>query len=566
MKNKSTTINYYSLHYHMKECGVKTVIEEIFNSLKFIENSCKRNINENKLISFNDFYKIKFKLNLLYSSKKHLYKNSKIKIFDIPEIDYSDKIYKNFEELNNSAKKIKNKILSCLDLEKNCILHAHNVNLFKNSALGQAIKLLSTELKDNKNFIILLQVHDFAEDKRKDRLSLMQKCCGKDYTINSKILDNNKNTNLIFNNIAGINNVNLAFPLNNNIHYLTINSRDKTLLKRIGIPEEKISLFPNCLETNKFMINTKNINKLKKNLLEFAINNNYNFELDRKIISSPIKIIKRKNVIESLLILNLLNSVKDEWQLLITLEPNSDNDIKYCEAIKKHVKKYKLPVTIGFGKVLLERNYSDAIKNKRNTITDLLKISDVILTTSIQEGFGFTYLEGWLADKKVVGRRLEHIFKDFENNKINLKHFYSKILIKNKDFKDYSTSEQLKLLKEIDYKKLSSKPELKNLINFINYNSKVIIEKNKKQIISNYSIENYGGNLINIIYYNNKNQEIIDNHNTIKKNEKTNNQLSGEKKKEIIKKTKKKRKHQEKDYNKIKLDNSKLIKYFEKNN
>lgn len=509
-KNKNTIVNYYSLHYHMKECGVKTVIEEIFSSLKHIEKDNK--ISLSKKFNKRKESNLKFNLNLLYSSKRYKYENSKIKIFDIPELDYSDRVYENFAELNKISNKIKDKILNCLDLSKNCVFHAHNVNLFKNSALGQAIRLLSEELKDNNNFSILLQVHDFAEDNRKDRLKLMQNCCGKNSKMNS---------------------TELAFPLNDNIQYLTINSRDKTLLNKIGIPEKKISLFPNCLETEKFMLQTKNIKNLHNKLLCFAKENNYYFDLNRKIISSPIKVIKRKNVIESLLVLNLLNSIKDEWQLLITLEPNSENDVKYCETIKKHVKKYKLPVTIGFGMQLLERNYSEALKNNKNTISDLLKISEVILTTSIQEGFGFTYLEGWLADKKVIGRRIDHIFRDFENNKINLHHFYPKILIRNKDFKDYSTSEQIKLLKKIDYKKLFSRPEIKKLIDFVYSKDNSVILNNKKQIISNYSIENYGINILNII----EEFKFLRDKMSV-----TNN-------KEIKNK---------------KLDNSKIIKYFEK--
>lgn len=452
-------VNYYSLNYHMKESGVTTVIEEIFTSI------------------FNKKTK-KFNLNLFYSSKKNIYKNSKINIIDIPQLDYSDKIYTSFENLKKDAIKIKNSIIKNLDLKSKCILHTHNVNLFKNSALGYAIQLLSNELKNNKDFIILMQVHDFAEDNRNDRLKLMQTCTGK---TNKKIATS------------------LAYPINNNIHYLTINSRDKKILEKINIPSNKISIFPNCIQTEIFTKKASKIKTLKNNLEKYAKENNYLFSRKRKIITSPIKIIKRKNVIESLLVLNLLNSIKDEWQLLITLEPNSKSDIEYCNLIKNHIRKYNLPVTIGFGKKILERSLEDAKKHNKNTVTDLLNISDLIITTSIQEGFGFTFLEGWLTETKVIGRRIDHIFKDFENNGINLNHFYKNIKINKKDFKDYSAKIQIDLLKKIDYKKLSKRKENKILFEFIKNKNKKTILNNKKQILKNYSIKNYKQNLLSII-------------------------------------------------------------------
>ena len=57
-------------------------------------------------------------------------------------------------------------------------------------------------------FLLLFQVHDFAEDHRPDRLKLLLECSGNpDRLYGTKI----------------------AYPLWKNIIYLTINSRDKTI-------------------------------------------------------------------------------------------------------------------------------------------------------------------------------------------------------------------------------------------------------------------------------------------------------------------------------------------------
>ncbi len=151
-------LNYYALHYHMKQSGTRTVIENILQSLE-----ANPEIN----------------LNLIYSSKKETFQpeNKKIKVIDIPDVDYDDRIFKSKEELMKKASQLKEKIKNKLELSNKCVLHCHNVNLFKNSYLGAALLLLAKELKD-KNFILLLQLHDFAEENRPDRLKLLLNCSG----------------------------------------------------------------------------------------------------------------------------------------------------------------------------------------------------------------------------------------------------------------------------------------------------------------------------------------------------------------------------------------------------
>jgi len=442
-------LNYYALHFHMKQSGTRTVIENILQSLE----------NEQET-----------KLNLIYSSKKETFhpEGKKIKVIDIPDVDYDDRIFKSKKELMKKANKLKENIKNKLELSNKCVLHCHNVNLFKNSYLAAALLLLAKELED-KNFILLLQLHDFAEENRPDRLKLLLNCSGKkDMLFGSRI----------------------AYPIYKNIFYMTINSRDKALLKKIGIPENHIFLYPNS-----FLSKPHRTDKLIKELENYARENKYIFEKNRKILLCPAKILRRKNIIESIVILKLLNSIKDEWQLLITLEGNSKKDRAYGNSIKGYVRKKKLPVTIGFGyKLIAARNTKD-----KNKMIDLFSISDAIITTSIQEGFGFTFLEAWVANKKVVGRKISYIFKDLKANGLNMNHFYDKILINKKDFCEYSHPQQIRLLDRINYKSLLKQKQLKKMTDFLKEKNSAIINSNKKIILENFSITSYKTRLKKII-------------------------------------------------------------------
>jgi hypothetical protein len=50
-----------------------------------------------------------------------------------------------------------------------------------------------------------------------------------------------------------------------------------------------------------------------------------------------------------------------------------------------------------------------------------------LITTSITEGFGFSFLEPWTAEKFLWGRRLPEICQDFEKNGVRLDHLYSRL-------------------------------------------------------------------------------------------------------------------------------------------
>ena len=120
--------------------------------------------------------------------------------------------------------------------------------------------------------------------------------------------------------------------------------------------------------------------------------------------------IRRKNVGEAIL-LSLF--FKNNETLAITLPPNSPADIKSYAGWKIFTKEKKLNIVFEAGVT--------------HEFSELLMSSKFMITTSITEGFGFSFLEPWTAKKILWGRKLPDICHDFEKNNIQLDHLYTKL-------------------------------------------------------------------------------------------------------------------------------------------
>jgi hypothetical protein len=59
----------------------------------------------------------------------------------------------------------------------------------------------------------------------------------------------------------------------------------------------------------------------------------------------------------------------------------------------------------------------------------LLQSGSFLVSTSIAEGFGLAFLEPWLAERPLVGRKLPEITNEFERDGINLSGLYEKLPI-----------------------------------------------------------------------------------------------------------------------------------------
>jgi len=174
-------------------------------------------------------------------------------------------------------------------------------------------------------------------------------------------------------------------------HYAVINSRDYEILLKAGLKKEGLHLLPNIVDSFECAQS------------EFSTSN---------IALYPVRAIRRKNIGEAIL---LSIFFKDNETLAITLPPSSPLDVKSYSGWKSFVRENGLNVEFEAG--------------LKKSFLELMHSAKFIITTSINEGFGFSFLEPWMLKKIVWGRKLPGICYGFEDNGIDLGHLYSRLLV-----------------------------------------------------------------------------------------------------------------------------------------
>jgi glycosyltransferase involved in cell wall biosynthesis len=159
-----------------------------------------------------------------------------------------------------------------------------------------------------------------------------------------------------------------------NCHYAAVNSRDYAFLRQAGLQDAGLHLLPN---------ETAPVQAVPG--------------LDRKRYLYPVRAIRRKNIGEALL---LSCFIPQGRTVAVTMPPNSEEDWRIYRRWAVFAEEHRLPMEFeaGAGK----------------DFGSLLGGAYGVLTTSIKEGFGFSFLEPWTAGRAVVGRRIDHVCRDFE--------------------------------------------------------------------------------------------------------------------------------------------------------
>jgi hypothetical protein len=174
-------------------------------------------------------------------------------------------------------------------------------------------------------------------------------------------------------------------------HYGVINSRDYALFREAGLAEEGLHRIFNVVQP----LPAKEQTRVERTLLLYAV-----------------RAIRRKNLGEALLLSCFLPA---GHEVGITLPPTSPFDYPSYEEWKAFAVQEKLAVgfELGLG----------------HSLEELVARSALMLTTSIREGFGFSFLEPWTAGRAVTGRRLEAVAPDFAAASVDLSLLYDGIAV-----------------------------------------------------------------------------------------------------------------------------------------
>ncbi|MBL7155394.1 MAG: glycosyltransferase family 4 protein [Candidatus Portnoybacteria bacterium] len=208
--------------------------------------------------------------------------------------------------------------------------------------------------------------------------------------------------------------------------FLIVNQALREKLIKAGIKKEKIFYLPNGLDSRLF---SQPLSKEDRNL----IYQNLGVTLP-KILLYPVRVIPRKNIEEAILLVSFIRYLtKDNYILLIAgkIEKKDPLSQDYYRMLKKLAKIANFPIIFTEEAWPLEREYDQRRKIKKFSIGDLYQIAQAILMTSLKEGFGYPFLECWLAKKIVLGRRLEEVLRDFEKNGFQFYWLYPHLIQEN---------------------------------------------------------------------------------------------------------------------------------------
>lgn len=176
-----------------------------------------------------------------------------------------------------------------------------------------------------------------------------------------------------------------------NCHYGVVNRRDYEILLQAGLQKEGLHLMENAVNVP---------TAVRKRATE------------KSMVLYSIRAIRRKNIGEAVLLSLFL---KPGQNLAITLPPHSTVDVRSYLGWKTFVREQNLNVAFDQG--------------LHHEFEDLVLSAEFLITTSITEGFGFSFLEPWLFSKLLWGRKIADICHYFEVNGIHLEHLYSGLYV-----------------------------------------------------------------------------------------------------------------------------------------
>jgi hypothetical protein len=324
-------------------------------------------------------------------------KDLEIKFIIIPELDYLENISMPLNAMD---------LYSQLQKDyggKSKLWWIHNYHLGKNPIFTKSLLIAA-----QKNQPLLLQIHDFPECARYENLEILKK-----YIVSD------------------------LYPQGKNVRYALINQRDVNLLSEGGIPSEELFLLDNPVPLQP--ITQVNSQSVKDELFRLWGKDFPAYDPQGALILYPVRSIRRKNVLEAGLLVKLL---PQKANLIITLPGVSKSETDYSEMVDQAFMQGLIPGMSSIG----IREENDLV-NYQN----LWAASDMIISSSIQEGFGYLYVNSLHWRKPLLARYLDimgGVSKLFHRDESI---FYNKIKIPlNIDQKKSLLNQYLKKLKDLE--------------------------------------------------------------------------------------------------------------------
>ena len=358
-------MNIVVLHYHLNHGGVTQVI---VNQLRALDRVCCRDDHVRvAVLSDGQVQGWPVQLASQFSTIEVILGTARRLRYDLHPVDESQQL----------ASQLRAQLSALGCVPNQTVLHVHNHSLGKNASLPGALRVLAQE-----GYGMLLQIHDFAEDYRPRNY----------HHLTEAWATHDASTNL--------------YPQSEHVHYAVLNQRDYSVLTRAGVPAARLHHLPNPVVSNGHVSDR---DKARQQLQR-----RFDIPTTVPFLLYPVRGIRRKNLGEALL-----------WSVLggptvhvgVTLAPLNPAEQPYYQRWKQVACELQLPVHFEIGG-------TEGLPLDAN-----LAAADLLLTTSVTEGFGMAFLESWLAERTLVGRDLPEITTDFVTSGLQLDLMYRKLRI-----------------------------------------------------------------------------------------------------------------------------------------
>ncbi len=234
----------------------------------------------------------------------------------------------------------------------------HNYHLGKNPSFTAALMRVADHGQRN----LLFHIHDFPE-------------CGR--PANLEKLDAQLSVP--------------PYPSGPRIRYAVINERDRKILSEAGL-DESVFLLVNPVTLTPAA--PSNPEELKTALTETCAASNPGYLPDAPILLYPVRAIRRKNILEAALLARMLH---EPVNLIVTLPGTSSQEKEYSDTIERA---YKEGLINGVW-------CPEASGDPRLSYPMLVASCDAIVSTSVQEGFGYLFLNALHWRKPLIARYLD---------------------------------------------------------------------------------------------------------------------------------------------------------------
>lgn len=304
----------------------------------------------------------------------------------LPELDYLRQ-----EEQNDfSTEKLKKLLMDRFGGTESVWL-IHNYHLGKNWVFTKAL----VELGKNRQQDMIFQIHDFPE-------------CGR--FNNLKTLKDNIDVSL--------------YPRSGSIRYCVINKRDYDLLLQAGLDSRILHLLENpVLKESPLPDKSSDKKSERKKLIEklsaYAPADGI-FHKEGELWLYPVRSIRRKNILEGGLIVKMMEK---QVNLVVTLPGISSQEKTYSDITESAYEEGLIPGYWSTG--LLPKDSGVSYQG-------MIRNSDLIFSSSIQEGFGYMYLNAILWNKPLIARYLDIMGGFLPLFEYYPHHFYNSVRIPGK--------------------------------------------------------------------------------------------------------------------------------------